>query len=428
MNFWTKLIFSFFILSFLIGPTRAVELDRIAIIVDEQIVLESEVEEYTQSLKQDLNQQGREVPSASALRTQVTEMLITESLLTQIAQRMGFVISDAELDETIRGMAQRNQVSVDAMRQDIERTGQSWRSYREGLRKQIVTTEVQRMSVQRRIYMSPQEIAMLVNIIKEQEGSQIEYNLGHMLIRVNDQQGKVDFEQSLEQAHAVMNELQQGANFRDLSVSVSSASNALQGGDMGWLTTNAMPTLFAASIDQKTEKSAIIGPLRSGIGFHILQVHDIRGSEETHIEEVHARHILIQPSVILSDERAKQQLQNIRNQIEQGTLSFEDAAKEHSADIGSAQRGGDLGYTVSDVFVPEFKFRVDTMEPGTISDPFRTEHGWHVVEVLDRRVQDMTEQHLENKARQILYNRKYQEELDIWLQEIRAKAYIEFKE
>jgi|SRR5690554_4822499 len=423
-----KVCFTSLMLAFMLGQASAQELDRIAIVVDSGVVLESEVQALITKVKSNLEQEGRALPSDEALRVQVTERLITEALQLQLADRMGFVISDAQLDSAIRGIASENNLTLEQLRQQVERSGDSWRSYRENVRKQIITSEVQRVSVQRRIYMSPQEVNMLVELIKEQGGDQTEYNMGHILARIQTPEGNLDLEASRAQAEQIVAELNRGGNFRDLSVSASSASNALEGGDMGWLTLNSMPTLFASAVEQSPNKGAIIGPLRSGIGFHILKVHDVRGQTQAEIEEVRSRHILIRPSVILSEAKVQEQLHNIRQQIIDGTATFAELAEEHSADPGSARNGGDLGFAESSMYVPAFKRMVDTLEIGTISEPFRTEHGWHIVEVLERRTQDVTGQRLEERARQILFSRKYQEELDIWLQELRDSAYIEFKE
>lgn len=423
-----KVYFTSLVLALMVSNAAAQQLDRIAIVVNSGVVLESEVQALISQVKQNLLNEQRTPPSDAALRVQVTERLITEALQLQMADRMGFVISDAELDQAIRSIAAENNLSAESLRIQVERSGQAWSSYREDIRKQIITSEVQRLSVQRRIYMSPQEVDMLVQLIQEQGGAQTEYQMGHILARIQDAEGNLDVEASREQAERIVQELNNGASFRDLSVSVSSASNALEGGDMGWLTLNSMPTLFASAIEGSANRGAIVGPLRSGIGFHILRVHDVRGLEQAEIEEVRARHILIRPSVILSEARVQQQLEEIRQQLNAGTATFAELANQHSADVGSARNGGDLGFAVSSLYVPEFKRQVDTLEIGVVSEPFRTEHGWHIVEVLERRVQDVTDQRLEERARQLLFSRKYQEELDIWLQEIRESAYVEFKD
>ncbi|RTE85622.1 MULTISPECIES: peptidylprolyl isomerase SurA [Gammaproteobacteria] len=407
-------------------PSNAQMSDRIAIVVDNGVVLESEVQDMMGKVRSELQASSRSLPSSSALRTQVTERLIAEALQLQMAERMGLVINDAQLDQAITGIAGENNLTLDQMRTQIEREGQSWRAYREDIRKQIVIQEVQRIAIQRRIYMSPQEVDMLVNMIKEQGGSQTEYNIGHILIRTQDENGEQDMNASLARAEQVLELLEAGEPFEDIAISASSASNALEGGDMGWLTLNAMPTLFAEAVEANNQPGAVLGPLRSGVGYHILKVHDVRGLQQAQVEEVRSRHILIRPSVILSEERVQQMLSEFKQQLESGEADFAELAREHSSDTGSAQNGGDLGFADPSVFVPEFRDRIQSMEIGVISEPFRSTHGWHIVEVLERRTQDITEQRIRERAQQLLYRRKFSEELNIWLQEIRDEAYVEF--
>lgn len=399
-------------------------LDRVAIIVDNTVVLESEIQTLVQQVKRDSRQSNRSLPSDDVLRTQASERLISQKLQMQMADRMGIRISDAQLDQTIASIAAENNMPVDALRAQIEAEGNSWRQYRESIREQIITNEVQRASVQRRVYISPQEIDNLVQIIDEQGDSTTEYRLSHILISFQDDTGESNEQAAQQRAQAVMRRLEGGDDFAELAVTASSASNALDGGDMGWMTINTMPTLFADAVDGAQE-GELVGPLRSGVGFHILKVSEVRGAETFTAEEVRARHILIQPSVILSDSRAQSMLNDFRTRILAGEASFEDLAKEHSADPGSARAGGDLGWADPAMYVPEFQERAENQEIGYISEPFRTTHGWHIIEVLERRTQDVTDQRKREQAGNMLFSRKYREELDIWLQELRDGAYVE---
>ena len=188
-----------------------------------------------------------------------------------------------------------------------------------------------------------------------------------------------------------------------------------------------MPTIFADQIKMQN-KGSIIGPFRSGVGFHILKIEDVKGLETVAVTEVNARHILIKPTVILSDDGAKEQLEEITRRVNAGEASFDDLAQQYSQDPGSAVQGGELGYQTPDLYVPEFKHQVETLPEGKISAPFKTVHGWHIVEVLDRREVDRTDSALKNKAYQILFNRKFNEEAGAWLQEIRASAFVEMVE
>lgn len=399
-------------------------LDRVAIIVDNTVVLESEIEGVMQQIKRDASSAGRSLPSDEVLTTQISERLILQKLQMQMAERMGIRIGDAQLDQAIGSIAADNDIPADAMQSQVEADGFSWRQYREDLREQMVTNEVQRAQVQRRVYISPQEISNLIRLIDEQGDSTTEYNLSHILVSFQNEHGENDEEAARRRADAVMERLNEGADFAQIAVASSSASNALDGGEMGWMSENTMPTLFAANMTD-AEVESIIGPLRSGVGFHILRVNDVRGADVFTSEEANARHILIQPSVILSDNRARNMLAEFRQQILSGDKTFAELASEHSADPGSARNGGELGFSDPSAYVPEFQQRVESQPIGEISEPFRSSHGWHIVEVIERRTQDVTEQRKEEQAANMLYSRKYREELDIWLQELRDNAYIE---
>lgn len=400
------------------------KLDSVAVIVDNTVVLESEINSMKSRIKRDAQQSNRSLPSDAVLRTQVVERLILQKLQMQMAERMGIRIGDAQLDQTIAGIAADNDMPIDAMQAQVEADGSSWRQYREELREQLVTNEVQRAQVQRRVYISPQEVENLVRMIDEQGDSTTEYNLSHILISFQNEQGDSDEDAARSRANAVLERINDGADFAQMAATSSSAANALDGGEMGWMSQNSMPTLFAANIDNAGEGD-IIGPLRSGVGFHILRVNEVRGAQTFTAEEVNARHILIQPSVILSDNRAQRMLNEFREQIQSGEKSFGELAREHSADPGSARNNGELGFSDPSQYVPEFRQRVETQDVGVISEPFRTSHGWHIVEVLERRTQDVTDQRKRDQAANMLYSRKFREELDIWLQEIRDNAYVE---
>lgn len=402
-------------------------LDEVAVIVNEGVVLESEITDMVNRIKRDAEQQNRSLPSDEALRTQVIDRLVAEELQMQMARRGGLEISDAQLDRALAEMAGEQGATVDEMREQVVADGTSWVSFREQVRQQIMTSEVQRSSVRDRVYVSPQEIQNLVGVIDEANQSEVEYRLGQILIGISDTSDADAVDQASEQAELVIERLEEGADFGDLAISVSSGREALERGDMGWMAINEMPTLFADAINGKS-KGDLIGPLRSGVGFHILQVSDTRGLETVEIQEVKARHILIQPSVILSDKRAEEMLKEFYAQLQAGEAEFEELARENSADAGSAARGGDLGWATPDTYVEEFRRQVETLEIGELSEPFRSQFGWHIVQVEDRRVQDGTERSKQDRAYQMLFNRKYREELDNWQREIRDQAYVEVLE
>jgi peptidyl-prolyl cis-trans isomerase SurA len=410
---------------FSVGTTaEQISLDKVAVIVDQGVVLESEIKELVSMVKRNAITNNQNLPSDKALRTQAIERLILSNLQLQMAGRMGIQISDPQLDQTISNMAQQNGITVEALRNDIARDGVSFELYREDVRKELITGEVVRANVRRRIYITPQEIANLVKLIDEQGAEQAEYNLGHILIGFPAQPTDEDVTAAQDRATKVLELLNSGSNFEKIAIASSSGAKALDGGDMGWMNINSMPTLFAEAVVDKS-KDTLVGPIRSGAGFHILKVKDLRGIETVEVSEVNSRHILIKPSVILSEDKAEKMLVDFKQKLLAGEAEFDELAKEYSEDPGSALRGGSLGWANPETFVVAFKEALARLDKGEMGEPFRTVHGWHLVEVIDKRVLDATDKLKEDKAYQLIFNRRFAEEKDTWLREMRDTAYIE---
>ncbi|HAD47258.1 peptidylprolyl isomerase SurA [Idiomarina sp.] len=406
------------------APAHAQQtLDRVAVIVDEGVILQSQIDQMIQQVKSGNNFEDANAPTEQVLETQVTERLILQELQLQMAERMGVEIGESQLEQAITRVAQERELSVDQLRAQVTGDGISWPTFREQIRNELITSQVERAAVQRRVSITPQEINNLVELIESNSETRTEYRLSQILIASPSDASQQEQETAKRRAEAVLELLEEGQDFADLAIRSSSGSNALDGGDLGWMTENTMPTLFADVVQGK-EVGEVVGPLRSGVGFHILKVADKRGEQKVEVQEVKARHILIKPSVILSDKRAKEMLTKFREQVQQGEKTFAELARENSADPGSASRGGDLGWSRPDRYAPEFKQMVETIEQGIISEPFQTQFGWHIVEVTDRRTLDATEESKQDRAYQMIFARKYREELDNWQQEIRDRAYV----
>ena len=419
------------VVSFLVGMLLSTSvksapemLDSVSVIVDQGVVLESQIEELVSSVKRNAIANKQDLPSDRALRTQAIERLIIDSLQMQMAERMGIQISDPQLEQTITNIAQGDNLTIEQLREKVTAEGMSYDVYREEIRKELIVGEVRRANVRRRIYITPQEIANLVKLIDEQGGQQAEYELGHILIAFPSEPSDADIEKAKGTAEKVIELLKSGSEFAKIATASSSGANALEGGNMGWMNINSMPTLFAEAV-QNRAKDELIGPIRSGAGFHILKVIDTRGIEKVEVVELNARHILIKPSVILSDEKAVQMLKDFRTKILAGDADFDALAKEYSADPGSALKGGELGWADPNVYVPEFRDTLNKLAINEISQPVRTVHGYHLMQLMDKRVGDATEKLKEDKAYQLLFQRKFSEETDAWLREIRASAYID---
>lgn len=401
-----------------------VELDSVKVIVNEGVILQSDIDTSMKTLRANAKKSGQTLPSQDVLNEQVLEKLIIDTIQTQEAERIGVRIDDARLDQAIVGIAENNNQTVEQLTASVAEEGLSYNAFREQVRKEIAASEARNALVRRRINILPAEVDNLTDILAQETNATVQYQIGHIQLRFNDEQTKEELEV---QAKELVEALNSGKDFSTMAYTYSKGPKALQGGDWGWMRKEEMPTIFADQIKMQN-KGSIIGPFRSGVGFHILKIEDVKGLETVAVTEVNARHILIKPTVILSDDGAKEQLEEITRRVNAGEASFGDLAQQYSQDPGSAVQDGELGYQTPDLYVPEFKHQVETLPEGKISAPFKTVHGWHIVEVLDRREVDRTDSALKNKAYQILFNRKFNEEAGAWLQEIRASAFVEIVE
>ncbi|MBT9241786.1 MULTISPECIES: peptidylprolyl isomerase SurA [Vibrio] len=401
-----------------------VELDSVKVIVNEGVILQSDIDASMKTLRANAKKSGQTLPSQDVLNEQVLEKLIIDTIQTQEAERIGVRIDDARLDQAIEGIAKDNNQTVQQLTASVAEEGLSYNAFREQVRKEIAASEARNALVRRRINILPAEVDNLADILAQETNATVQYKIGHIQLRFNDDQTKEELEA---QAKEVVEELNSGKDFSTMAYTYSKGPKALQGGDWGWMRKEEMPTIFADQIKMQN-KGSIIGPFRSGVGFHILKIEDVKGLETVAVTEVNARHILIKPTVILSDDGAKEQLEEITRRVNAGEASFGELAQQYSQDPGSAVQDGELGYQTPDLYVPEFKHQVETLPEGKISAPFKTVHGWHIVEVLDRREVDRTDSALKNKAYQILFNRKFNEEAGAWLQEVRASAFVEMVE
>ncbi|MCF1438974.1 MAG: peptidylprolyl isomerase, partial [Shewanella sp.] len=295
--------------------------------------------------------------------------------------------------------------------------------YREQLREEITLGEVQRIQVQRRIQISPQEIAALVKLIEQQGMKNLDFQIGHILIELPSNPTSAELQAAQKRAETVLKRLNDGADFRQVAIAASSGPKALEGGIWDHMNINEMPTLFAEVVEG-AKKGDIIGPIKSGSGFHIIKVMDIRGMQTQEIDEVKSRHILLKPSPILSEDRAKTMLEKFVKEIREGKADFADLARQYSEDPGSAVKGGELGWAQPSLYVPAFASTLKALKVGEISEPFRSSHGWHIVQLEDRRKTDATDRFNTNRAQQLIFRRKFNEELQSWLDEMRADAYI----
>jgi peptidyl-prolyl cis-trans isomerase SurA len=398
-----------------------VALDRIAVIVNNQSILQSDIDNSMQLIKANAKADSQNLPADSILQQQIIDKLIMDSLQQEQAERIGVKIDDTRLEQAIETIAKGNNQSVQQLIDSVTQSGVSYQAYRESVRKEVAAAEARNALVRRRINILPAEVDSLMNLLSKQTSATVQYKISHIQLRTADGQ---DLQQTEALAKKIIQQLNSGTAFNTLALTYSKGPKALKGGDWGWLRKEEMPTIFADQIKMQN-KGTVIGPFRSGVGVHILKIDDIKGLDTVAVTEINSRHILIKPTIILSDEAAQAELKHIREQIQSGQVTFGDMAAKYSQDPGSASKQGNLGYQSPDIFVPEFKHQIETLPIGKISEPFKTVHGWHMVEVLGRRQVDKTDSALKNRAYQILFNRKFSEESEAWLQELKASAFIE---
>ncbi|MEI8672502.1 peptidylprolyl isomerase SurA [Vibrio sp. SA48] len=398
-----------------------VELDRVAVIVNSGVILQSDINSAIKTLHINAKKNNQALPDEKVLREQVIEKLIIDTVQQQEAERIGVRIDDNRLNEAINEIAKNNNQTIDELTTSVAAENLTYAEFREQVRKEIAASEARNALVRRRVNILPAEVDNLADILAQETNATVQYKIGHIQLRFSDDQNKTVVEK---QAKELAEKLNQGADFSTMAYTYSKGPKALQGGDWGWMRKEEMPTIFADQIKMQN-KGTIIGPFRSGVGFHILKIEDVKGLETVAVTEVNARHILIKPTVILNDDGVKKELNDFIRRINAGETTFAELAQQYSQDPGSAAQNGELGYQTPDLYVPEFKHQVEILPVGQISEPFKTVHGWHIVEVLDRREVDRTDSAIKNKAYRILFNRKFNEEASAWLQEMRASAFVE---
>lgn len=398
--------------------------DKVAAVVNNGVVLESDVDGLMQSVKLNANQAGQQLPDNSTLRHQILERLITDQIILQMGQKMGVNITDQQLDQAIANIAKQNNMTLDQMRSRLAYDGINYTTYRNQIRKEMIISEVRNNEVRRRVTILPQEVDTLAKQVGSQNDASTELNLSHILIPLPENPTSDQVNEAEAQARSIVDEARNGGDFGKLAITYSADQQALKGGQMGWGRIQELPSIFAQALST-AKKGDIVGPVRSGVGFHILKVNDLRGqSQSISVTEVHARHILLKPSPIMTDQQARLKLEEIAADIRSGKTSFADAAKAFSQDPGSANQGGDLGWASPEAYDPAFRDALTRLQRGQLSAPVHSSFGWHLIELMDTRNVDKTDAAQKERAYRMLFNRKFSEEAATWMQEQRASAYV----
>lgn len=411
----------------LLAPAARAEpqsIDRIIAVVNDGVVLQSELDRALSLSTAQLRERGIPPPREDVLRTQVLERLVTSRLQTQKAAEAGIRIDDRELNEVLTSIAAQNGLSLAAFADAVRRDGMDFLTVREQVRDEVLVARVKQKEVDSRVVITDQD----VDLFLAGRGSvdDTEYRLSHILVALPEAASGEQREAARSKANGLLERLKKGEDFAQIAAAESDGQQALQGGDLDWRKGSSLPTLFSAVVP-RLKQDEISEVLESAGGFHLIKLTGKRGGGESQtVVETRARHILLQANAIRDEDATLAQAQDLARRIKDGE-SFEALAKQYSDDPGSKNSGGDLGFAPVGTFVPEFQIRLDQLQPGETSAPFHTQFGWHIAQLIERRTRDTTEETRRLKARQAIGARKSAEEYDLWLRRLRDEAYIEFR-
>lgn len=425
----TRLALPVWLCLLLLVPTLSaqdrVPLDRIAVVVNDEVILESEVQRAIAQAEQQIRARGVTVPPGVNLRGQVIERLVLQRVQTQRARQAGIRIDDRELNEVLTGIAQQNQMTLAQFADALRAEGSDYVSVREQVREEMLINRIRSREVDARVLVTDQDIEQFLSF-QNSDASDVEYRLAHILNSFPDGASPDQRRAARAKIEALRERILAGEDFSAIAIAESDGQQALQGGDLGFRNADALPQVFAAAA-AKLDVGGLSPVLETTSGYHLIQLIEQRGgTPRQSVEETRARHLLLQPNTLRNDEQSRQLARELHARIENGE-SIADLASEFSDDPGSKNSGGDLGFQPPGVFVPEFQARMDQLAPGEISAPFRSQFGWHILEVMERRTRDVTEETRRARARGAVQQRRAAEEYDTWLRRLRAEAYIEYR-
>jgi len=434
VNIFNILILSIFFTSSLAvsaesgGAKKAnevIKMDRIIAIVDQSVITEQELIDRTRTVSAQLEKQGTELPPQNILEKQILERLIVDSLQLQLAAQTGLKVDDTQLDKTIERIAEQNKLSVEEFKAALEKDGISMRKFREDIRSEITIARLREREVDNKLSVSEGEVDNYLTTQANRGEENDEFEISHILIRTPEDASPEDLQKAKTKTQEVLKQLANGTSFTQVSASFSDAPNALEGGTMGWKSGSQLPALFLQVL-KGMQAGEVSKPIRSPNGFHIIKLTNRRGGTSSLvIGQTHARHILIKLSEVVSEKDAKRKIDGIKERIDNGT-KFEEMARQYSED-GSANNGGDLGWVNPGDTVPPFEKAMNALGLGEISDPVLSPFGWHIIQVLERRQQDMTKEASRLKARQEIRARKSEEAYQDWIRELRDRAFVELR-
>ena len=400
-------------------------IDRVIAVVDSGVIMESELNQRVQDIIGRLRSEGTELPPKELLEEQVLERLIIEEIQLQIGDSAGVKISDAELNRALSMLASQNSMNLEQFKESLDANNSSYSKLRDSVRKELIIQRVQRGKVGANIEISEQEIENFLNSEEGRSKLAEQYNVQQILLSLNSEAPESKVNSTKEKGADIIRRYNEGESFEKLAATYSSDQNALEGGSLGWRKATELPTLFSDVVTKMKvgEASELI---RSGAGFHIIRLAEKRGDVVKFEDQTLVRHILVQPSEIRSEKQTKDLMNEIYQKLVDGE-DFKQLARQHSEDPGSKMEGGELGWSAPDTFDPAFEAVMNSVGIGVFSTPFQSSFGWHILEVLDRRNEDISDDVRKNRAYSIIFNRKFEQELQRTLIELRSESYVDIK-
>ncbi|MGZ4959081.1 MAG: peptidylprolyl isomerase [Methylomonas sp.] len=406
-----------------IGQVQAQTLDRIVAVVEDDVILERELDKEVAAVAAKLRSGNVNMPPEFVLRKQVLERMVVDKLQRQVAAKSGIQVSDEMLRNSVAEIAARNNLSVEAFREEIERQGMDYKSFEDNIRNEIIINQLRSREIGSRIKVTDAEVAHYMETQSQAGQSNSQYRLGHILIAVSEAASSDRIQKAKEKADQVVSELRGGADFKQMAISVSNDDNALKGGDLGWRSIGQIPTLFVDTVTGM-KQGDVSDPIRSPSGFHIIKILEMEGGGQHIVTKTKVRHILVKTNELVDDAEAKKRLQALRERIRDGD-DFAVLARSHSDDKGSAINGGSLDWVSPGALVPPFEEAMNKLQINEISEPVQTQFGWHMIQVLGRESQDNSDQFKKDKVREEIRKRKIEEETELWLRRLRDEAYVE---
>jgi len=405
---------------------QAQELDRIVAVVNEDVIVRSELEQEVDAIMAKLRGRGTRLPPPEVIERQVLERVINKRLQLQAAERLGIEVDDATLARAIDGIAAKNNLSQAQLRNTLESGGVSFESFREDTREQIMLARLQNQEVIKRISITDREVENFIERSRGQLSNRSAVLLQQILVATPDAAAPEEIQRAQMKTLELLQRLRDGADFAGMALEHSDGRHALDGGDLGWMEMSQVPSMLSEAA-RTLERGQIGEPFRSARGFHIIRMKDYKATDPTElITQTHARHILIKTSEVVSDQDARTRLERLQIRLKGGE-DFASLARSHSDDTASAIKGGDLGWISPGDTVPDFEEQMDRLGDDELSDPFQSPFGWHLLQVLERRQYDNTNEMLKTKARELIRERKAEEATELWLRRLRDESYVEMR-